>query len=67
MPLRSGSSDADVSANIKTEMGAGKPRDQAVAIALQKAGKNNREARACESRGSYGFRSTRSQRSFKKR
>ena len=40
MPLKPGSSQKAVSANIKTEMKAGKPRDQAVAIALQKAGKS---------------------------
>lgn len=67
MPLRSGSSDRDVSANIQTEIGAGKPRDQAVAIALRKAGKSNQEASPCEAKGNFGFRSTRSNRSFKKR
>lgn len=44
MPLKSGSSDSDVSANIKTEMGAGKPQKQAVAIALKKAGRSNQES-----------------------
>lgn len=34
MPLKKGSSRATVSSNIKTEMGAGKPQRQAVAIAL---------------------------------
>ena len=34
MPLKQGSSRKDVSANIKTEMAAGKPQAQAVAIAL---------------------------------
>ena len=37
MPLKSGSSYAVKSANIKTEIAAGKPRAQAVAIALHKA------------------------------
>ena len=37
MPLRKGSSKRVVSANIKTEMAAGKPQKQAVAIALAKA------------------------------
>ena len=37
MPLRKGSSRETVSANIKTEMGAGKPQKQAVAIALSMA------------------------------
>ena len=40
MPLKKGSSDKVVSDNIRTEMAAGKPRDQAVAIALSKAGKS---------------------------
>lgn len=45
MPLNSGKSDAAVSANIKTEMGAGKSQKQAVAIAMSKAGRSNQESR----------------------
>jgi hypothetical protein len=40
MPLKRGSSKETVSSNIKTEMAAGKPQKQAVAIALDKAGKS---------------------------
>jgi hypothetical protein len=40
MPLRKGSSKAAVSNNIKTEMAAGKPQRQAIAIALSVARKS---------------------------
>jgi hypothetical protein len=42
MPLKSGSSKKTVSSNIKTEMNAGRPQKQAVAIAMSKAGKGRK-------------------------
>jgi hypothetical protein len=39
MPLKTGSSPKAISSNIRTEVAAGKPRRQAIAIALAKAGK----------------------------
>lgn len=39
MPLSKGKGNASVSKNIKTEMKAGKPQKQAVAIAMRVAGR----------------------------
>ncbi len=40
MPLKKGKGKEIIAANIKTEMKAGKPQKQAVAIAMKTAGKS---------------------------
>lgn len=43
MPLKEGSSQETISQNIRELIDSGYPRDQAVAIAMSKAGKSNRD------------------------
>jgi hypothetical protein len=43
MPLRKGSSQATISANIAELIRSGRPKDQAIAIAMDKAGKSKKK------------------------
>lgn len=43
VPLKKGKSRKVISSNIRKEIKAGKPRNQAIAIALAKAGKKKRK------------------------
>lgn len=45
MPLKKGSSKKVISENIATERRAGKPADQAAAIAYSKAGKSRKKSK----------------------
>lgn len=43
MPLNKGKSKKVIGENIATEIKAGKPKDQAIAIAMSKAGKKKKK------------------------
>jgi hypothetical protein len=43
MPLKKGKSKKVISQNIRTEMHAGRPQAQAIAIAMSKAGKSRKK------------------------
>lgn len=43
MPLKKGRSKRVIGENIATEIKAGKPKDQAIAIAMSKAGKKKKK------------------------
>lgn len=46
MPSKRGSSKKTISSNIRTEMKAGKKQNQAIAIAMSKAGKTRKKPKA---------------------
>lgn len=48
MPLEKGSSKKVISDNIKTEMRAGKPQKQAIAIAMSEAGKRRQKKKKAQ-------------------
>ena len=53
MPLAKGKSQKTISRNIATEIGAGKPRKQAIAIALNEAGEARPKKKKKKTRTGY--------------
>lgn len=45
MPLKKGRSKKVIGENIATEINSGKPKDQAIAIAMSKAGKKKKKGK----------------------
>ncbi len=45
MPLKAGKSKKVISENIRSEMHAGKPQRQSIAIAMHKAGKSKKKGK----------------------
>lgn len=45
MPLKKGKTKKVIGENIATEIKAGKPKDQAIAIAMNKAGKKKKKGK----------------------
>jgi hypothetical protein len=55
MPLQKGSSQEVISSNIKEMMASGHPQKQAVAAALNTAGKSRKKKGGAKRRGKYDY------------
>ena len=55
MPLKKGSSKKTISSNIRTEINAGKPRNQAIAIAYAKAQEKKKKKKAGPKGATYAY------------